>query len=421
MTRGKPYRTRALAAGAVALALAFPIAVPKHTLANGVAQNGDQFLPAGKITIKSALRVNLTRNFATLPLHRGVAGGTTVWYVITDASDAGVARQLGLNFAPPLANITNGCPGCAQEVTAATPHTSLGRGGAITFQGMPDFSPARVLIPGPTAFPPLGAAPGAMGDLHYSPFVRLQGSPVVYNAPIVATGNGPFDVTHHTNTQDRVLGIDTKRMTVDLLFVRGFGNGQPILYLSFADSDVLSAVIERSDFTPGLSLSPFANGEGLPGSARAEIFTFTNARTGVSSPPAQGLTHVIVDGHNTEDESLRNTAAQEALRRGGDAHNVFSVFPTLRDPALAARYSPLWDLQIGVWSPFAVAHKLNVAQTDANVIRRLAIRGLVTSPGGTPLAPAGIVIDCPALAFTDKMPVTPQVPNPIKPITLPKP
>jgi hypothetical protein len=30
---------------------------------------------------------------------------------------------------------------------------------------------------------------------------------VVYNAPIVATGDGPFDVTHHTNTEDRVLGI----------------------------------------------------------------------------------------------------------------------------------------------------------------------------------------------------------------------
>ncbi len=418
MTR-TPHLARMAAAGAAALALVLPIAVPRHTLAGGISQQSDQFLPVNKITIKSALRVNLTRNFATLPLHRGVIGGTTVWYVITDTSDADVARQLGLNFAPPLANITNGCPGCTQEVTAATPNTLLGRGGMVTFQGKPNFSPTRVLVPGPTAFPPLGAAPGAMGDLHYSPFVRVQGSPVVYNAPIVATGNGPFDVTHHTNTQDRVLGIDTARMTVDLLFVRGFGNGQPILYLSFADSDVLSAVIERSDFTPGLSLSPFANGEGLPGSARAEIFTFTNARTGVSSPPAQGLTHVIVDGHNVEDENLQNTAAQEALRRGGDAHNVFSVFPTLRDPALARRYSPLWDLQIGVWSPAAVAQGLNVAQTDANVIRRLAIRGLVTSPGGTPLAPAGIVIDCPALAFTDKMPVAPQIPNPMKPIILP--
>ena len=32
---------------------------------------------------------------------------------------------------------------------------------------------------------------------------------MVYNAPIVAVGNGPFDVIHHTNTGDRVIGINT--------------------------------------------------------------------------------------------------------------------------------------------------------------------------------------------------------------------
>jgi len=32
----------------------------------------------------------------------------------------------------------------------------------------------------------------------YSPFIRIDGSSVVYNAPIVATGDGPFDVVHHT-------------------------------------------------------------------------------------------------------------------------------------------------------------------------------------------------------------------------------
>lgn len=41
----------------------------------------------------------------------------------------------------------------------------------------------------------------------YSPFIRIAGSDVVYSAPIVATGDGPFDVVHHTNTGDRVLGV----------------------------------------------------------------------------------------------------------------------------------------------------------------------------------------------------------------------
>jgi hypothetical protein len=75
----------------------------------------------------------------------------------------------------------------------------------------------------------------------YSPFIRIAGSPTVYNAPIVATGNGPFDVVHHTNTADRVLGIHIAPASppgqfleswVDMLFVKGFDAGQPIVYLS---------------------------------------------------------------------------------------------------------------------------------------------------------------------------------------------
>ena len=56
----------------------------------------------------------------------------------------------------------------------------------------------------------------------------------------MATGDGPFDVTHHTNTEDRVLGVHIAGPSkpgqfaeswVDLLFVKGFDAGQPIVYL----------------------------------------------------------------------------------------------------------------------------------------------------------------------------------------------
>ena len=46
------------------------------------------------------------------------------------------------------------------------------------------------------------------------------------------------------------MAIDTDKMTVDLLVVRGFADGQPVFYLSFGDSDAGSAVIERATFTP---------------------------------------------------------------------------------------------------------------------------------------------------------------------------
>lgn len=79
---------------------------------------------------------------------------------------------------------------------------------------------------------------------------------------------------------------------------------------------------------------------------------------------------------------------------------------------VASAYSPLWDLQVGMWTPEAVARGLNRARTDSNVIRRLAQRGLVTSVTGLRLAANNIVINCPALAFTETAPRAPQAPKP---------
>ncbi len=406
--RQRNHLTRLFVVSAAALVLIFPATMRGHAQAGGAAL-GSRFLPANKLTITSATRVDLDRGSATLPLHKGMYHGMPVWYVITDASDQGVANRLGVNFAPKLANITDGCPGCAQQVSSTMQGMRLGHG-TVEFRGVPDFSPTRMLKPSMTGFPPVAVQPGAVAGMGYSPFVRLNGSPVVYNAPIVAVGGGPFDVMGHTNTQDRVLGIDLGAMTVDLLFVRAFGDGQPILYLTFEASEPLTAVIERSTFAPGLGLAPFAGGSDRPGAARAAIFTFANGKTGPSSPPAQGLTHVIVDGANAQEANLGNKVVLDALRRGGDAHNVIDNFPTLRDPNLAHKYSPLWDLHIGVWSKSAVAQGLNVAQTDANVIRMLAAKDMVTSPGGVPLSAAGIVINCPVLGFTGQTPVAPQAP-----------
>ena len=59
-------------------------------------------------------------------------------------------------------------------------------------------SPDRIAEPGPDGFPLAKFQPGAVAGPGYSPFIRIAGSSVVYNAPIVATGDGPFDVGHHT-------------------------------------------------------------------------------------------------------------------------------------------------------------------------------------------------------------------------------
>jgi hypothetical protein len=375
----------------------------------------DELLPPSKFVLPSTIQVNLTTHSARLPLHRGSFQGQTVWYVLTDVSNQALAQQIGLNFAPKLGNSSRGCPGCVQDLPI--PENIL-NAGVVEFKGIPDFSPARVLVPGPMGFPVLTAQPGARAGLFYTPYVQVSGTNIVYNAPVVAIGDGPFDVTTHTNTHDRVLAIDTTNMTVDLLVIRAFSGGKEVVYLSFDSSSEEAAVLERSTFTPVLAGLPFPDGEFRIDGARAALFAFANGQTGSSSPPAQGLNHLVIDGRNAEEATLSNTALLAALRNGGDARNVLDVFPTMTDPRFRLEYSPAWDLHLTFWSMAAVASGANVAQTDSNIIRTLATQWVVGSPGGLFLRSAGIEVNCPVVAFVNDPPLAPVVPSPF-PLPLP--
>jgi len=372
-------------------------------------------LPARKLILKSAKQVNLRNGTVRLPLHRGKAGGKTVWYVLTESSDVGLAADLDVNYAAKLTNLRVSCPTCVQTVTqTSAPDLKFGEA-TVHFTGAPDFSPSRVLVPGPMVLPAATVQPGAVGGPGYSPFIRIKGSPVVYNAPIVATGNGPFDVVHHTNTADRVMAIHPAahagpgqftQATVDLLVVRGFDAGQPILYISTEASDPLAAVLERATYVPALNQASFRGGDDALGSGRERIFPFLNGQTGARNPNAQGLIHLIKDGHATEDANLGNAALLAALAAGGDARNVQGDFPTIADPRHALSYSPLWDAQLGQWTDKAVKAGLNTLQTDENQILNLAATrpDLLTGPGGAAYGSVGFVINCPVIAFTNKQP-----------------
>src|SRR6516164_7150510 len=205
-------------------------------------------LPASHLTLESAIQVNLSNETARLPLYPGIAYAGTphqekVWYILEDASDAGAAHDLGVNYAPKLANIGISCPACVQTVHLinATPQQNPFGPAEISFAGAPDFSPARIAVPGPDGFPLAKFQPGAVAGPGYSPFIKIAGSDTIYNAPIVATGNGPFDVVNHTNTADKALAIHIAGASApgqfaeswaDMLFVKGFDAGQPIVYLS---------------------------------------------------------------------------------------------------------------------------------------------------------------------------------------------
>ncbi len=374
-------------------------------------------LPREKLTLQSAIQVDLDKETVRLPLYKGKAGNQTVWYMLLDASDQGLADTLGINYAPKLANLAINCPECVQTVTLESPTAAQNPFGQaiVDFAGAPDFSPTRECVPGQTGFPlAKDPTPGAVAGPGYSPFIRIEGSSVVYSAPIVATGDGPFDVDKHTNTHDRALGIYIAPASpsgqyleswVDILFVKGFDAGEPIIYLSTDAGQPLSAVLERSIYVPALDKAAYNGGDDFLGSARERLFGFVNGRTG-DSPEAQGFAHLILDGHGCEDASAQNTALIDALRNGGDLLNVFGDFPTLADPRHAHAYSPLWDAQVGQWSDKAIQEGLDTRQIDENVVFNLAAKrpDALTAPGGAPYGSVGVDINCAVVGFTDKAP-----------------
>jgi hypothetical protein len=384
-------------------------------------------LPRNHLTEESAIQVDLTHETVRLPLYPGTAYKGTpheekVWYVLLDASDAGLAHDLGVNFAPKLANIAVSDPAAVQTVTLDSPSPAQNRFGpaVVNFAGAPDFSPTRIATPGPNGFPLANFQPGSVAGPGYSPFIKIAGSNVVYNAPIVATGDGPFDVTHHTNTEDRVLGVHIAGPSpqgqflesyADLLFVKGFDAGQPIVYLSTDAGQPLTAVLERSTYVPALNNASFNGGDDFLGSARERLFGFVNGQTGVDNPQSQGFVNLVKDGFAAEDASAGNTALINGLRFGGDLLNVFGDFPTLTDPRHADAYSPLWDAQLGLWTPKAIAEGLNKRQIDENQVFNLAdqrpdlLTGVDPATGQpAPYGAAGVDINCAVIGFTAQAP-----------------
>jgi hypothetical protein len=384
------------------------------------------------LTLESAIQVNLSKETVRLPLYPGTANGKKVWYVLLDASDAGLAHDLGVNYAPKLANIAIGDPAAVQTVTLTnpTPQANPFGPGVVNFAGAPNFAPTRVAEPGPNGFPLAKFAPGAVAGPGYSPFIRFAGSSVVYNAPIVATGNGPFDVVHHTNTGDRVLGIHIAGPSkpgqfaeswVDMLFVKGFDAGQPILYLSTDAGQPLTAVLERSVYVPALNNAAFNGGDDFLGSARERLFGFINGQTGATNPQAQGVRspdqgRARFPGrlrwqHRDDQRPAQRRRLPERVRR----------LPDPQRPPARRRLQPAVGRPAGPVDPKAVKEGLNTRQIDENVVFNLAatrpdlLTGVNPATGQpAPYGADGVDINCAVIGFTAHAPTAnhaPPAPN----------
>jgi hypothetical protein len=315
-------------------------------------------LPRNQVVLQSAISVDAEANTVTLPLFRGTSGGQTVWYIVTDSSDAGDASARGVVHAPLLAY--------AGHVQTVTRH-----GDRLQFPAVPDFSPGRRLVPGPQGFPPSEAAPGADAPAAYSPFVRLYADGPVLNAPVVATGDGPFDIAGHSNVMDRVLAIDTQKRTVTLLLSHGFAEGRRVVYISTDASDPVAAALERAVHVPALG----------DGSADVALLVLAAA-------PQQGMAGALKTGGLAEEARLRSSGRLDSPL------NVLTAFPTGKT---RRGYSPSWRITMLKWQAGASPRQLT---GQAEIWSLIKTRQL-TGPDGADPQPTEMVVNCPVIAWVD--------------------
>ena len=305
---------------------------------------------AQTLFIESAT-VNVRAHTATLPLHHGVsADGRSVWYIILDASSGKDAKRLGVNRSSKLENARNSA--AVQRVTV--------RNGEVVFPATVDFSPERVIVPGPSGFPPTAFQPGAVGEPGYSPLIQMPDGTIL-NAPHVFNTSG---------RHDKIVQIDTGKRTVAMDLTPGFTNGKNVLYLSTDASDPLAATLENATLAPQLGFAPGQGNDGS-NSSRATLGATVNGQQGANNPERQGFNSALLDGISPR--------------------NALSWSPN------QGNYSPLWDVHVGLWTNAAVTGQRNTALKDTDDFFKASKAGDLTAPDGSTFGASGFVVDCPTV------------------------
>ncbi len=283
----------------------------------------------------------------TLPLYEGRGpDGSSVWYVVIEASNSNAGARWGV---PVVNKLQNAGPG-AQVGSLQT--------GVLSFEGGVDFTPVHEVLGSPgTGFPPLAAEPGSVGDAKYSPIVRL-GDGTVLNAPQIGNATG---------WHDKVVSVDRAAHRVTLALTAGFARSNAVNYLSTDASDAGVAALEGSTWAARLTQAPKA-GDDSTESGRASLAAFLNGPTGVNNPQRQGV--------------------NSALLGEGSPLNVLAWTPG------QGRYSSLWDVHLTVWTDPAQARRI----TRFADVEDLARAGAVTGPGGSAWVANNVVVNCPIIA-----------------------
>jgi hypothetical protein len=325
----------------------------------------------GPLQLLRSGSIDMNESTITLPLYEGhIRGsGETVWYILTDTTDKGNADALGLNWSPKLAYSAPG----ARVATLASNAT-------LEFQsGTVDFSPEHRVTPGAdpaNPFPPSEAQPGSIGDHDYSPLVLVENSGGhIYNAPIVAFGVDASEINFcegnpdYSLVHDKVVRICPSEGTVTISLTPGFSFARPVLYLSTEASVPIAAALERATLAPKL-VNITTGRDDSAFSAVERIFVLANGPTGQGNPQRQGL--------------------NSALMGEGSPLNVLGGIPTI-----ATDYSPLWDINLGVWTEEAINNGYRSRLTEEFAILGFVEQGWITGLEGGPYGSVGMVVNCP--------------------------
>jgi hypothetical protein len=320
---------------------------------------------------------------------RNTVRGKTIWYILTDTTDEGASKGLGLNHSHKLrfANVGKGAR-----------WSRMGENTIMDFDedSYVDFSPVRSVTPGkaPNFFPPASATAGSVGNKNYSPVIHVENIGEAYNAPVVASPDASMaDLNKYcdglpTETKDladarkivhdRVVAICPRDQTVTIKLVPGHSFARPVLYMSTDSSDATTAALEAATYAPGLKDVKTGNDDSF-GSAVERIFVVTNGFT--NGDLATGATIKSHPGRN---------GLNSALRGDGSPLNVLGGIPTV-----ATDYSPLWDVNLGSWTREAVRDGYRTRWLEEFQILGFVERGLVTGPGGAEFGSIGAIVNCP--------------------------
>jgi len=327
----------------------------------------------GPLQLLNSGQLDVDAGTIELPLYRGeLSDGRNVWYILTDTTDEANGRALGLNVSGKLAYADTG-----NAVREAT----LRSDGILVFDsGTVDFAPERSVTPGeaPAFFPPVEAEPGSIGDEDYSPLVKVSNAGGhIYNAPVVAFDvaaedlhMGPGEVDHAV-VHDKVVSIAAEGDggTVTIALTAGFSFAKPVLYISTEANVPLAAAMEGATYAPAL-VDVRVGGDDGAWSAVERIFAVANGPTGSENPQRQGFDSALSDGRTPL--------------------NVLGGIPTV-----ATDYSPLWDLNVGVWTEEAVEAGYRARVIEEFQILGLVEQGWITGLSGGAFGSTGIIVNCP--------------------------